>query len=85
MTAINSETSLDRTNHDAVQEIAGVKMKTMKILACFFLGVLTTQAQLAVTVTPPKLAGQKAVVQTKAKKQFYQRGSVSACRVFPAG
>ncbi len=49
---------------------AGVKMKTMKILACFFLGVLTTQAQLAVTVTPPKLAGQKAVVQLKLKNNF---------------
>jgi hypothetical protein len=49
---------------------AGVKMKTMKILACLFLGVLTAQAQLAVTVSPPKLAGQKAVVQLKLKNDF---------------
>lgn len=45
-------------------------MKTMKILACLFLGVLTAQAQLAVTVSPPKLAGQKAVVQLKLKNDF---------------
>ncbi len=45
-------------------------MKTMKILACLFLSVLTAQAQLAVTVTPPKLAGQKAVVQLKMKNNF---------------
>jgi hypothetical protein len=49
---------------------AGVKMKTMKILACLFLGVLTAQAQLAVTVAPPKLAGQKAVVQLKMKNNL---------------
>jgi hypothetical protein len=47
-----------------------LKMKTMKILACLFLGVLTAQAQLAVTVSPPKLAGQKAVVQLKLKNNL---------------
>jgi len=30
---------------------------------CFFLGALTMQAQLAVTVLPPKVTGQKAIVR----------------------
>ena len=47
-----------------------LKMKTMKILACLFLGVLTTQAQLAVTVSPPKITGQKAVVPLALKNNF---------------
>ena len=47
-----------------------LKMKTMKILACLFLGVLTTQAQLAVTVSPPKISDQKAVVELKMKNGF---------------
>ena len=34
----------------------------MKILLWLFLGVLTAQAQLAVTVSPPKVTGQKVVV-----------------------
>jgi len=38
-------------------------MKTLKILVWFFLGALTAQAQLAVTVFPPKITGQKAIVQ----------------------
>jgi hypothetical protein len=37
-------------------------MMPMKILAWLFMGVLTAQAQLAVTVLSPKLTGQKAVV-----------------------
>ena len=47
-----------------------LKMKTMKILACLFLGVLTTQAQLSVTVSPPKITGQKAVVPLALKNNF---------------
>jgi hypothetical protein len=39
-----------------------MKMKTTKILSCFFLGALTVQAQLAVTVSPVKITGQKAIV-----------------------
>jgi hypothetical protein len=42
----------------------------MKILIWFFLSVLTAQAQLAVTVVPPKITGQKAVVQLKMKNDF---------------
>ena len=34
----------------------------MKMLVWFFLGALTVQAQLAVTVTPVKITGQKAIV-----------------------
>jgi hypothetical protein len=34
----------------------------MKLLVCCFLGVLTAQAQLAVTVSAPKVTGQKIVV-----------------------
>jgi len=45
-------------------------MKTTKILACFFLGVLMAQAQLAVTVSPPKITGQKAVVKLAMKNNL---------------
>lgn len=34
----------------------------MKTFVCFFLCALTVRAQLAVTVSPPKITGQKAVV-----------------------
>jgi hypothetical protein len=34
----------------------------MKLLVCCFLGVLTAQAQLAVTVSAPKVTGQKIIV-----------------------
>jgi hypothetical protein len=37
-------------------------MKTLKILVWLFLGALTAHAQLAVTVSPPKITGQKAIV-----------------------
>ena len=37
-------------------------MKTIQILTGFFLSALAVQAQLAVTVSPPKLTGQKAIV-----------------------
>jgi hypothetical protein len=37
-------------------------MKPMKILLWLFLGVLTARAQLTVTVSPPKITGQKAIV-----------------------
>lgn len=37
-------------------------MKTLNILGWLFLGMLTAQAQLAVTVSPAKISGQKAVV-----------------------
>lgn len=37
-------------------------LKLTKILAWLCLSVLTAQAQLAVTVTPPKITGQKAIV-----------------------
>ena len=40
-----------------------LKMKTLNILGWLFFGMLTAQAQLAVTVSPPKISGQKAVVQ----------------------
>ncbi len=32
------------------------------MLVWFFLGALTVQAQLAITVSPPKIVGQKAIV-----------------------
>jgi hypothetical protein len=50
-----------------------LKMKTMKILACLFLGVLTTQAQLAVTVSPAKITSQKAIVELKMKNSFGEK------------
>jgi hypothetical protein len=42
----------------------------MKILIYFFIGVLTAQAQLVVTVLPPKITGQKAVVPLALKNNF---------------
>lgn len=45
-------------------------MKTTRFLVCLVLSVLSAQAQLAVTVSPPKLAGQKAVVLIKLKNEF---------------
>ena len=39
------------------------EMKTLNILICFLSCTLAAQAQLAVTVTPPKVVGQKAIVQ----------------------
>ncbi len=45
----------------------------MKILACLFLGVLTTQAQLAVTVSPAKITSQKAIVELKMKNSFAEK------------
>ena len=43
-------------------------MNAMRILFYFvLLYTITVQAQLAVTVTPPKVVGQKAVVQLKMK------------------
>ncbi len=38
-------------------------MKTTQILTCLFFGLLTVQAQLTVTVSSPKIIGQKAVVK----------------------
>jgi hypothetical protein len=55
-----------------------LKMKTMKILACLFLGVLTTQAQLAVTVSPPKITSQKVIVELKMKNSFV--GKIESAR-----
>jgi hypothetical protein len=37
-------------------------MKTLKIFAWIFLGLMSAQAQLAVTVSPAKITGQKAAV-----------------------
>ena len=42
----------------------------MKPLVCFFLGILTVHAQLAVTVSSPKVAGQKAVVELAMTNNF---------------
>jgi len=42
-------------------------MNTIKLSLLFLFFALTAQAQLAVTVSLPKLAGQKAVVQLKMK------------------
>ncbi len=50
----------------------------MKILVLFILSALTAQAQLAVTVTPPKVVGQKAVVQLKMKNDL--GGAVKSAR-----
>jgi len=47
-----------------------MKMKTLNTLACIFLGVLAAQAQLAVTVSSPKVTGQKAVVELVMKNSF---------------
>jgi hypothetical protein len=38
-------------------------MKTSNVVICFLLCTLAVHAQLAVTVTPPKVVGQKAIVQ----------------------
>lgn len=38
-------------------------MKKLNILGWLCLGMLTAQAQFAVTVSPPRISGQKAVVQ----------------------
>jgi hypothetical protein len=38
------------------------QVKSIKILLWLFLSVLTTQAQLTITVSPPKITGQKIVV-----------------------
>ncbi len=45
-------------------------MNPIKFSWLFLFFALTVQAQLAVTVSPPKLAGQKAVVQLKLKNDF---------------
>lgn len=51
----------------------------LRIIFCWsLLCVVTVQAQLAVTVTPPKLAGQKAVVQLKMKNNL--GGAVKSAR-----
>jgi hypothetical protein len=43
-------------------QIRTLPMKTLTILVWLCLGVLSAHAQLAVTVTPPKITGQKAIV-----------------------
>jgi hypothetical protein len=45
-------------------------MKTMRILVWFFLCVLSAHAQLAVTISPPKIVGQKAVVKLAMKNNL---------------
>jgi len=45
-------------------------MKTINFFVCLFLGVLTAQAQLAVTVLTPKVTGQKVVVELAMKNDF---------------
>jgi hypothetical protein len=55
-----------RQRHSAVN----FQMNTIKLSLLFLFFALTAQAQLAVTVSLPKLAGQKAVVQLKMKNNL---------------
>jgi hypothetical protein len=57
-------------------------MKTLKILAWLILGALAAHAQLAVTVSPPKIIGQKAVVPLVMKNGFPEKIESARAVVF---
>ena len=46
------------------------ELETRPILVCFSLRLLTAQAQLAVSVSPPKVTGQKTVVLLTMQNEF---------------
>jgi hypothetical protein len=54
----------------------------MKTLLFFLLGALTAPAQLAVTVSPPKVVGQKAVVPLSLKNNFTEKIESARAVVF---
>jgi hypothetical protein len=54
----------------------------MKTLLFFLLGALTAPAQLAVTVSPPKVVGQKAVVPLALRNDFTEKIESARAVVF---
>lgn len=54
----------------------------MRILLVYLLGLIASHAQLAVTVSPPKVAGQKAVVPLATRNGFAERIESARAVVF---
>jgi hypothetical protein len=54
----------------------------MRILLIYLLGLMATHAQLAVTVSPPKFIGQKAVVPLALKNGFAEKIESARAVVF---
>ena len=48
-------------------------MKTTKSIILLLFGAMTAQAQLSVTVSPPKIVGQKAIVPLATRNGFSER------------
>ena len=54
----------------------------MRVILIYLLGLIAANAQLVVTISPPKVAGQKAIVQLSMRNGFSERIDSARAAVF---